>query len=147
LEPTSVGNFLSGLDVSNMSVEALSGLLQKWDPLAAASLGTAASRQQLVDALTSYLDPDGNGVVAVFRWDTVEEYGTIGFYVDRREGSGNWVRINNDLLPGLIDAPMGAEYQLADPGAVSGQVYQYRLIEQEAPGTTRTYGPFSVEMP
>ena len=147
LKPTSVGDFLAGLDVSNMSVGALSALLQKWNPEAAVSLGTAASQQQLVDALTTYLDPDGNGVVAVFRWETLEENGTIGFYVERHEGSANWVRINNDLLPGLIDAPMGAEYQLADPGAVSGQVYQYRLIEQEAAGTTRTYGPFSVEMP
>ncbi|MGA8260244.1 MAG: SdrD B-like domain-containing protein [Arenicellales bacterium] len=146
LEPASVGGFLSSLGVSSMSTEALSGLLQKWDPQAAASLG-AEDRQQLIDALTSYLDPDGNGMVAVFHWDTLEEHGTIGFYVERREGSGDWIRINDGLLPGLINAPMGAEYQLADPGAASGQVYQYRLIEQEAAGTTRTYGPFTVEMP
>jgi hypothetical protein len=146
LEPTSVGDFLAGLDVSNMETGALLSLLQKWDPQAASSLG-GASHQQLVDALTSYLDPDGNGVVALFRWDTLEEHGTIGFYVERQEGSGGWSRINNDLLPGLINAPMGAEYQLADPSAVSGQVYQYRLIEQEAAGSIRTYGPYTVEMP
>ena len=106
-----------------------------------------AGRQTLLSALSTYLDPDGDGQVAVFRWDTLEERGTIGFYVERRQGAGDWVRINGDLLPGLINAPMGAEYQLADPTAGAGQAYEYRLIELEANGDTRTYGPFSVEMP
>jgi len=51
------------------------------------------------------------------------------------------------MLPGLINAPMGGIYLLADPAARSGKVYQYRLIEQEATGNTRQYGPYTVEMP
>ncbi len=83
--------------------------------------------------------------MAVLAWDPLEERGTIGFYVDRRQGEDVWTRINNDMLPGLINAPMGGEYRLADPGVTSG-TFQYQLIEQEARGTTRSYGPYSVEM-
>ena len=146
LNTSSVGAFLTGLDTTDMTDATLHELLQKWDPQTAAALEDAG-RQTLLSALSTYLDPDGDGQVAVFRWDTLEERGTIGFYVERRQGSGDWVRINGDLLPGLINAPMGAEYQLADPTAGAGQGYEYRLIELEANGGTRTYGPFSVEMP
>ena len=100
----------------------------------------------LLEALAGYLDPDGDGSVAVLRWETLEERGTIGFYVDREDDDGNWVRINDKMLPGMITAPMGAEYMLLDPDAVTGHVYQYRLTEQEATGQTRSYGPYTVEM-
>ena len=51
------------------------------------------------------------------------------------------------MLPAMIDAPMGAEYELADPAARSGNRYQYQLIEQEATGDTKRYGPYSIDMP
>lgn len=85
--------------------------------------------------------------MALLRWDTLEQRGTIGFYLERRVGAESWTRINDEFLPALVDAPMGAEYQLVDPTARSGESYQYRLIEQEAAGTTRTYGPYTVQMP
>ncbi len=47
----------------------------------------------------------------------------------------------------MITAPMGAEYMLVDPGTRAGNVYQYRLNVQEATGNTRSYGPYTVEMP
>lgn len=146
LEAAPVDGFLAGLGADEMTPDALSGLLESWDP-GAASVTNGADRSAVLDALTQYADPDGDGRVAVFRWDTLAERGTIGFHVERREGSGDWVGINGDLLPGLINAPMGAEYRLVDPDAHSGRVYEYRLIELEATGNTRTYGPYSVEMP
>ncbi|NLI46786.1 MAG: hypothetical protein GX414_06735 [Acidobacteria bacterium] len=92
-----------------------------------------------------YLDPDGDGRVVVFRWETLEERGAIGFYADRLT-DGTWVRINAGMLPGLIASPMGAEYWLADPGASPDNDYVYRLIEVEARGTTREYGPFNLRV-
>ena len=50
------------------------------------------------------------------------------------------------MLPSLIIAPMGCEYQLVDPAAKSGNSYQYLLIEQEATGNTNEYGPFEVDL-
>ncbi len=76
----------------------------------------------------------------------LEERGTIGFYVERRQNRLEWQRVSDEMLPGLITAQMGGEYLLAAPNAASGHSYQYRLIEQEARGTIRHYGPFSLEM-
>jgi len=50
------------------------------------------------------------------------------------------------MLPGLITAPMGGEYRLVDPAARSGIAYEYQLIEQEARGATRRYGPYKLKM-
>ncbi len=146
LEARNVGEFLAGLGVDQMDTSTLMALLAAWDP-DTASLFAGAGRRAILDALADYLDPDVDGQVAVLAWDTLEERGTIGFYVDRRQDGSNWVRINSEMLPGLITAPMGGEYMLADPTARSGNAYQYLLIEQEARGATRTYGPYRVEMP
>lgn len=145
LETTGATEFLTNLGVEQAGAAALLALLEPWDPVAAANLA-GAEREEVLYELRRFLDPDGDGQVAVLAWDTLEERGTIGFYVDRQHDGSAWVRINNRMLPGLITAPMGGEYRLADPGARSGEIYQYRLIEQEARGSTRTYGPFTVEM-
>jgi len=147
LSGTRVTDFLTGLGVEYMDRKALLALLHAWDLTAAAALSGDAGREEILTALRNYLDPDGDTQVAVLAWDTLEERGTIGFYVHRREGeNGDWIRINDDMLPGLITAPMGGEYQLVDPEARINTVYQYHLIEQEATGTTRSYGPYTLEM-
>jgi|GEM_PF-2666337 len=145
LETTLVQNFLTGLNIEKIDRDRLLALLAIWDPETAATL-VQPDREQIVNALRDYLDPDGDGQVAVLQWDTLEERGTIGFFVQRAAGNNHWILINNDMLPGLINAPMGGQYQLADPAARSGQVYQYRLIEQEADGHTQLYGPYILEM-
>ncbi|MCP4008941.1 MAG: hypothetical protein GY726_05435, partial [Proteobacteria bacterium] len=106
----------------------------------------ANDREAILAALTQFLDSDGDGQVAIIAWQTLEERGTIGFYVERQQDGGTWIMLNDEMLPGLITAPMGGEYKLADPEAVSGRLYQYRIIEQEARGTQRRYGPFELEM-
>lgn len=147
LQAVSAAEFLGSIGVSQMDNAALLAILEAWDTAIAAALAQAG-RNEILQALEQYLDPDGDGLVAMFRWDTMEERGTIGFYVERSvTGESAWIRLNNGaMLPGLITAPMGGDYQLADPGATQGKEYRYRLIEQEARGTRRTYGPFMVEM-
>lgn len=141
-----VTDFLRSIGVPEIGIAELQNILRIWAPDSPA--GESADRQELLDALMDYLDPDGDGRVVVFRWETLEERGAIGFYADRLT-DGTWVRINAGMLPGLIASPMGAEYWLADPGASPGKDYVYRLIEVEARGTTREYGPFDlrVEIP
>jgi uncharacterized repeat protein (TIGR01451 family) len=138
-----VSDFLHGIDVYERDREGLLGILRAWDPLSADILASAGSKA-LLQALNDYLDPDGDGLVVVLRWETLEERGTIGFYAERSQ-DGVWMRINQEMLPGLIASPMGAQYWLADPGARPGDNYQYRLIEVEARGATREYGPFDLE--
>jgi hypothetical protein len=146
LKSAAASDFLGGIGVGDMDAEALRGLLVTWDPDLATALA-GAGREALLQALADYLDPDGDGVVALLRWDTLEQTGTIGFFVEREQSNGDWKRINGHMLPAILAAPMGAEYWLADPGALLGESYSYRLIEQEATGTTNSYGPFNVEMP
>ncbi|BAO43697.1 hypothetical protein TBH_C0760 [Thiolapillus brandeum] len=141
-----LSDYMAGLGLSDLGRQALLDILAKWSPEQADAL-SEANREAILEALADYLDPDGDGQVAVLNWDTLEERGTIGFWVERRQDSGDWVQINQRLLPGLITAPMGGEYLLADPEAKPGNTYHYRLIEQEATGNTRVYGPYTVEMP
>jgi hypothetical protein len=144
IEAASVDDFLDGLSVDKMSDEELLKLLDASDPgLAASSDG---SRESILSALRRYLDPDGDGRVAILRWDTLEERGTVGFYVTRTNLNSEVLLINDTLLPGMVFAPLGAEYILADPTAEDGQVYQYRFIELETSGNTREYGPFELEL-
>jgi hypothetical protein len=144
LKATLVEDFLNELGVNQMDDAALLAILRAWDPESAASVGMG--RDAILAALRQYLDPDGDGLVAVLRWDTLEERGTVGFYVERADGQGRWILINDQMLPGMVFAPLGAEYRLVDPAAQGGEVYQYRLIEMEASGNTREYGPFELEL-
>ncbi|WP_146004257.1 GEVED domain-containing protein [Halioglobus japonicus] len=153
VDPTAVT--LASFSLEAMPIEQLLGprgapeqvllaMLASWDENQAELLGDA-SREDIAVALIDYLDPDGDGQVAQLIWETLEEYGTLGFYVERRGSEGGWNRVNQRMLPALPIAPMGAEYQLLDPEADLQQVLRYRLIEQEARGSTRTYGPFTLD--
>ncbi|OOY42440.1 hypothetical protein BOV91_06950, partial [Solemya velum gill symbiont] len=123
-------------------------------PTTVAVIGSVDIRSVPVDQLLTGLDTGslaalinsfGDDTSSDEHWTTLEEQGTVGFFVDRREsGSEGWIRINRKLLPGLVDAPLGGEYFYADPGAVPGISYYYRLSEQEAWGSTREYGPYQM---
>ncbi len=147
LEAVGVSSFLNDLGVSGMSRDSLLELLTVFAPDVAQNFSSATT-ESILAALGSHLDPDGDGQVALLQWDTLEERGTIGFFAERQQqDDDSWTLINDVMLPGLITAPMGGEYKLADPDARPGSIYRYRLIEQEATGTTRHYGPFLLEMP
>ena len=145
LEAISVTEFLTGLDPEGLDRATLLALLTSWDAERAATLA-GANRAAILTALLAYLDPDGDGHLAVLKWDTLEERGTVGYYVERRDNEGVWQQINTRILPALVPAPLGGEYQLADPEVRLGNTYQYRFIEQEATGNTRQYGPYRVEI-
>ena len=139
-------DILADLRLDQLDKAALAALLAKWAP--GAALDADVDRQHLLQAFEEYLDPDGDGQVATLYWDTLAERGTLGFYVERRIAGTDapWQRVREDMLPGLINAPAGGQYQLMDPGAVQG-TYEYRLIEQEARGGQRIYGPFELALP
>ncbi len=85
---------------------------------------------------------DGGGVL--LEWKTASEAGTVGFYVQRWDGAARrWQRVNRELLVGLLHAPQGGVYRFVDPGASPREPQIYRLVEVEAGGRRRTYGPFA----
>ncbi|WP_146004256.1 GEVED domain-containing protein [Halioglobus japonicus] len=144
LEPASVDSYLSESGTGEMDTASLYRVLQVWAPALAAQTNPE-DRDATLQALTSYLDPDGDGQVALLIWETLEEQGTLGFYVERRTPGGEWQSVNERMLPSLLIAPMGGQYQLVDPSVSSG-TWEYRLIEQEARGGKNTYGPYELEL-
>lgn len=80
----------------------------------------------------------------VLEWSTASELGTVGFYLQRLDPATNeFVTITPTLLPGLLHAPQGGTYRFVDQGT-SPSEHTYLLIEVEASGSTRTYGPYTV---
>jgi hypothetical protein len=96
----------------------------------------------------NFLNSDDSGVIwseelapavvgSVVQWKTLSERGTLGFHVLRQDPeSGEYRRVNKQLLPGLLYSRLGATYRLLDPAAQPGEIYRYELIEVEAAGET-----------
>ncbi|HDH08433.1 MAG TPA: hypothetical protein ENG96_03010, partial [Gammaproteobacteria bacterium] len=85
----------------------------------------------------------GQGIV---EWETASEVGTNGFYVERKNThTGKFTRLNSEAVPGLgLTAPQGGSYRFRDNGVESGEKHVYRLIEIQADGTQRRYGPYRI---
>jgi hypothetical protein len=78
-------------------------------------------------------------------WVTASETGTVGFYLLRLDAkTRRYRKLNNKLLPGLLNAPQGGVYRYVDEGVEPDGTYTYRLMEVEVKGKKRTYGPFTV---
>ena len=89
-----------------------------------------------VDAFTR----DGQTVV---RWETIESWGTAGFWLERQVGA-EWVRISQELLPFPLFGVAPIIYEEVDPGAEAGRTYVYRLVELENDGDVLFYGPYEL---
>ena len=81
---------------------------------------------------------DGQTVV---RWETIESWGTAGFYLERAV-AGEWVRVSEDLVPFPLFGVAPIVYEEIDPGAVAGGTYTYRLVAQANDGDLLFYGPY-----
>ena len=83
---------------------------------------------------------DGQTIV---RWETIESWGTEGFWLDRLVGD-EWVRISQEMLPFPLFGVAPIIYEEVDPEAVSGGTYVYRLVERENDGDILYYGPYTL---
>jgi hypothetical protein len=96
-------------------------------------------------ALISSFDASLDSGQVVVEWETSSEVGTLGFYVFRWGGGRTgWVQIHDTMLPGLINSPLGGQYSVIDETAPSGRALMYQLVEIEAGGVERHYGPYRV---
>jgi uncharacterized repeat protein (TIGR01451 family) len=95
--------------------------------------------------LSGFKAYEENGRV-VIEWTTSSENDTAGFYLFRLdESTGEYIRINDQLLPGLLTSPQGGIYSLVDLGSSPYNSYTYVLMEVEGKGKENTYGPFTVQ--
>ena len=81
---------------------------------------------------------DGQTIV---RWETIESWGTAGFWLERLVGA-EWVRISQNLLPFPLFGTSPIVYEETDPGVQAGGTYSWRLVELENSGNELTYGPY-----
>ncbi len=102
---------------------------------------TAVVTYASVASFTSY---ESNGNV-ILEWETSTQIGTLGFHVVRLEAEGKTVQVTDHPVPALV-FPNGGVYQCIDRSAESGGTYTYQLVELEASGRKRTYGPYTVSV-
>ena len=79
----------------------------------------------------------------IVRWETIESWGTAGFWLERQAGD-SWRRVNAELLPQPLFATTPVVYEQADPAAAAGGTYVYRLVELEQDGRERLHGPYTL---
>jgi hypothetical protein len=74
------------------------------------------------------------------RWTTESELDTIGFNIYRADSEdGEFVKINNELIPPAADPFIGGEHIFKDENVTRGTTYYYQLETVDRNGnTTRT---------
>lgn len=86
-------------------------------------------------------------------WETVSEATLAGFNLYRRDAKGEFVQVNDDLIPPQVGGqPFGSVYFFLDDDASTAQRYEYRLegIETDLSASSyalTTYWPFSFSLP
>ncbi len=83
----------------------------------------------------------GNRIVALI-WSTASEIDNAGFNIYRAEG-GQYVRINEELIPAEGSATEGAVYEFVDEDVRNRKTYTYRLEDIDLNGVSTLHGPVS----
>lgn len=73
-------------------------------------------------------------------WDTATELETAGFNLYRSPSAdGEFIRINDKLIPSQGDGLTGAAYTYDDQSVVGGETFYYLLEEVELDASTNRY--------
>ncbi len=81
-------------------------------------------------------------------WITETEFETAGFNIYRSESAaGEFVKINERLIPSQADAQSGATYLYVDEGVERGKSYYYRLEDVEYDNSTEQHEVLSGATP
>ena len=99
------------------------------------------------DAMLAYLDATVIDNQVVVEWRTTFEMGTLGFDLRRRDAGGRaFLKVNDRLIPGLLTVHQGGTYRFVDSNARPGETVSYVLVEHDARGQSRAFGPFEVTL-
>jgi hypothetical protein len=82
----------------------------------------------------------------ILKWTTASEIDNSGFNLYRAESeNGEYVKINDSLIPTKGSSTSGAEYQYVDKNVKSKTTYYYKLEDIDLSGKSTMHGPISVE--
>ena len=80
------------------------------------------------------------------RWNTESEIDNAGFNIYRAEGSGQYVKLNNTIIPSKGTSTTGASYEFIDNGVQNRKTYFYKLEDIDINGSTTFHGPVSATL-
>lgn len=92
--------------------------------------------------LSTFYASAGDGQATLY-WSTQSETNNLGFYLMRSDG-GDWLRVNQDLIPGHGTSETSHEYRYVDKGLVNGVTYSYKVVDVDLAGTQSAHGPITV---
>lgn len=94
--------------------------------------------------LSSFTAQPGGLRSVKLRWVTESEIDNAGFNLYRAEAEdGNFVKINDALIPAQGSPVLGAAYDFTDTGLVNGKTYFYLLEDVDTKGAVKKHGPVS----
>lgn len=110
-------------------------------PLCELALTEDVITPAVVTGLRAYRD----GGETTVEWQTASEVAVDGFEVYRVDpATDEMVRVTEQLVPGLQEAPQGGLYRVPDDGAPAAGELTYVVVEYESGGGVRAHGPFAV---
>jgi len=84
----------------------------------------------------------------VLEWTTASEVNTEGFNVYRSETEdGEYVKINQALIPAQGNPSTGASYSFVDTDVRPGRTYYYKLEDVDTSGNSTFHGPVWATVP
>ena len=79
----------------------------------------------------------------ILRWRTESELANLGFNLWRSEG-GEYIKLNEGLIPGAGDSEVPHDYRYDDTEVVEGVAYSYKLETLNMDGASFFHGPVEV---
>ncbi|MEI6126720.1 MAG: choice-of-anchor Q domain-containing protein [Pseudomonadota bacterium] len=94
-------------------------------------------------SLSDFSATPQSGIV-ILNWSTASEIDNAGFNLYRSTSeNGEYVKINEDLIPAQGSATQGASYDFMDVGLQNRKTYFYKLEDIDLNGTTTMHEPVS----
>jgi hypothetical protein len=101
------------------------------------------SQQSTLITLNSFTATPSDRKV-ILNWTTESEIDNAGFNIYRAEDEdGEYVKINNSLIPAEGSPTSGATYQFVDNDVKNRRTYYYKLEDIDLNGTSTMHGPVS----
>jgi len=83
----------------------------------------------------------------ILDWTTASEIDNVGFNLYRSESeNGEYIKINDSLIPSEGSPTQGASYQFIDENVLNRKTYYYKLEDIDLNGKSTMHGPISVEL-
>jgi fibronectin type 3 domain-containing protein len=93
--------------------------------------------------LSSFIAAPKSGKI-IISWNTESETDNAGFNIYRSESeNGEYVKINNSIIPTQGSSTQGASYQFIDNNVKNRKTYHYKLEDVDLNGTSNMHGPVS----